>query len=86
MVEDLHHLPKAEGRRVADRLLDQFDLVEVPPRRPCRGEGDQQWDAHAVVEAALDVHRFSCGNTARAARVPATMVRGRPRATNTWPG
>jgi ABC-2 type transport system ATP-binding protein len=30
MMEDLHHLPKAEGRRVADRLLDQFDVVEVP--------------------------------------------------------
>ncbi|MBP2707991.1 ATP-binding cassette domain-containing protein [Microbispora sp. RL4-1S] len=29
MMADLLHLPKAEGRRVAARLLDRFDLVEA---------------------------------------------------------
>ncbi len=28
MMADLHHLPKADGKRIAGRLLDQFDLVE----------------------------------------------------------
>ncbi|GIH63350.1 ATP-binding cassette domain-containing protein [Microbispora siamensis] len=29
MMADLLHLPKAEGRRIADRLLDRFDLAEA---------------------------------------------------------
>ncbi|MFJ3667650.1 ATP-binding cassette domain-containing protein [Streptomyces sp. NPDC090106] len=29
LMADLHHLPKAEGRRVAAELLDRFDLVEA---------------------------------------------------------
>ncbi|MEV7969203.1 ATP-binding cassette domain-containing protein [Sphaerisporangium sp. NPDC088356] len=29
MMADLLHLPKAEGKRITDRLLDRFDLVEA---------------------------------------------------------
>ncbi|WP_330343164.1 ATP-binding cassette domain-containing protein [Streptomyces sp. NBC_00557] len=29
LMADLHHLPKAEGRRVAAELLERFDLVEA---------------------------------------------------------
>ncbi|GIH79419.1 ATP-binding cassette domain-containing protein [Planobispora longispora] len=29
MMADLLHLPKTEGRRITDRLLDRFDLVEA---------------------------------------------------------
>ncbi|MFG1708073.1 ATP-binding cassette domain-containing protein [Nonomuraea sp. M3C6] len=29
LMADLLHLPKAEGKRIADRLLDRFDLVEA---------------------------------------------------------
>ncbi|MFB8025792.1 ATP-binding cassette domain-containing protein [Streptomyces sp. NPDC055990] len=29
LMADLHHLPKAEGRRVAGELLERFDLVEA---------------------------------------------------------
>lgn len=29
LMADLHHLPRAEGRRVAARLLERFDLVEA---------------------------------------------------------
>src|SRR6267154_6781370 len=29
LMADLHHLGRAEGRRRADALLDQFDLVEA---------------------------------------------------------
>ncbi|MFD3814086.1 ATP-binding cassette domain-containing protein [Streptomyces rubiginosohelvolus] len=29
LMADLHHLPKAEGRRVTAELLDRFDLVEA---------------------------------------------------------
>ncbi|MFD5433249.1 ATP-binding cassette domain-containing protein [Kitasatospora sp. NPDC127067] len=29
LMADLHHLPKAEGRRLADHLLERFDLVEA---------------------------------------------------------
>jgi ABC-2 type transport system ATP-binding protein len=29
MMADLLHLPRAEGRRIADRLLDRFDLVDA---------------------------------------------------------
>ncbi|MFG2452986.1 ATP-binding cassette domain-containing protein [Streptomyces sp. NPDC048512] len=33
LMADLHHLPKAEGRRVAAELLERFDLVEAA-RKP----------------------------------------------------
>jgi len=32
MMADLLHLPRAEGRQVADRLLDRFDLVDAANR------------------------------------------------------
>jgi len=33
MMADLHHLGRREGRRRADELLDQFDLVDAGPQR-----------------------------------------------------
>ncbi|MFC9926903.1 ATP-binding cassette domain-containing protein [Streptomyces sp. NPDC127190] len=33
LMADLHHLPRAEGRRVTDALLERFDLVEAA-RKP----------------------------------------------------
>ncbi|WP_067649155.1 ATP-binding cassette domain-containing protein [Nocardia harenae] len=32
LMADLHHLPRAEGRRLADELLARFDLVEAAGR------------------------------------------------------
>ncbi|MFC1437015.1 ATP-binding cassette domain-containing protein [Streptacidiphilus sp. N1-10] len=32
LMSDLHHLPKAEGRRTAARLLERFDLTEAAGR------------------------------------------------------
>jgi ABC-2 type transport system ATP-binding protein len=39
MMADLLHLPKAEGRRVADRLLDRFDLVDAANTRAASYSG-----------------------------------------------
>ncbi|ALG13541.1 ATP-binding cassette domain-containing protein [Kibdelosporangium phytohabitans] len=36
---DLHHLPKAEGRRRTADLLDQFDLVEAARKTPMQYSG-----------------------------------------------
>ncbi|MGO1024553.1 ATP-binding cassette domain-containing protein [Streptomyces rubiginosohelvolus] len=36
LMADLHHLPKAEGRRVTAELLDRFDLVEAA-KKPAAG-------------------------------------------------
>src|SRR5690242_19523684 len=32
MMADLLHLPRAEGRQIADRLLDRFDLTDAAGR------------------------------------------------------
>ncbi|WP_143661254.1 ATP-binding cassette domain-containing protein, partial [Streptomyces sp. ms115] len=36
LMADLHHLPKAEGRRVTAELLERFDLVEAA-KKPAAG-------------------------------------------------
>ncbi len=39
MMADLLHLPKAEGKRIADRLLDRFDLVEAAGKQAASYSG-----------------------------------------------
>ncbi|MEX2651359.1 MAG: ATP-binding cassette domain-containing protein [Acidimicrobiia bacterium] len=39
LMADLHHLPKEEGRRRANELLEQFDLVEAGKQRPSTYSG-----------------------------------------------
>ncbi len=39
MMADLLHLPRAEGRRIADRLLDRFDLVDAANKRAASYSG-----------------------------------------------
>ena len=39
LMADLLHLPRAEGRRVADRLLERFDLVDAASKRAASYSG-----------------------------------------------
>jgi ABC-2 type transport system ATP-binding protein len=39
LMADLHHLPKEKGRRRADELLEQFDLVEAAKQTPATYSG-----------------------------------------------
>lgn len=39
MMADLLHLPRAEGQRTADRLLDRFDLVDAASKRAASYSG-----------------------------------------------
>jgi ABC-2 type transport system ATP-binding protein len=39
MMADLLHLPRAEGRRIADRLLERFDLVDAANKRAASYSG-----------------------------------------------
>jgi ABC-2 type transport system ATP-binding protein len=39
MMADLLHLPRAEGRRIADRLLDRFDLLDAANQRAASFSG-----------------------------------------------
>ncbi|SMC85364.1 ATP-binding cassette domain-containing protein [Kibdelosporangium aridum] len=39
LMADLHHLPKAEGRRRAAELLEQFDLVDAARKTPMTYSG-----------------------------------------------
>jgi ABC-2 type transport system ATP-binding protein len=39
MMADLLHIPGAEGRRIADRLLDRFDLVDAANKRAASYSG-----------------------------------------------
>jgi ABC-2 type transport system ATP-binding protein len=39
LMADLHHLPKEGGRRRANQLLEQFDLVEAAKQRPSTYSG-----------------------------------------------
>ena len=39
LMADLHHLPKEKGRRRANELLEQFDLVEVAKQTPATYSG-----------------------------------------------